>query len=52
MLTGDVSVRDAARLAGLDYRHVVAVEHGREPLTASDCVDLGRVLDLPSECLR
>ena len=51
MLAGDVSVRDAARLAGLDYRHLAAIEHGRKPLTSSDCVDLGRVLDVPSEWL-
>jgi transcriptional regulator with XRE-family HTH domain len=51
-MLADVSLRDAASAAGLTYSHVSAIERGAEPLTASDCHDLGRVLDVPPSWLR
>ena len=42
-----VSLRDAAQAAGLSYSHVSAIEHGREPLTSTDALDLGSVLGCP-----
>jgi hypothetical protein len=35
---------------GLSYRHLVAVETGREPLP-TDCADLGCLLSVPCEWL-
>ena len=47
-MMADVSLRDAAQAAGLTYTHVCAIEHGREPLTSTDALDLGRVLGCPA----
>jgi hypothetical protein len=52
LLAGGVSIRDTASAAGLSYPHLLAVEHGEQPLLASDAVDLGRVLDVPAAWLR
>jgi hypothetical protein len=35
----------------MSYRHLVAVEHGEQPLLPSDAVDLSRVLGVPSQWL-
>ncbi|MFZ0379287.1 MAG: helix-turn-helix transcriptional regulator [Solirubrobacteraceae bacterium] len=47
-MLADVSLRDAAQAAGLSYSHVSAIEHGREPLTSTDALDLGAVLGCPA----
>jgi hypothetical protein len=52
LLVGGVSIRDTASAAGLSYLHLLAVEHGEQPLLPSDAVDLGRVLDVPATWLR
>jgi hypothetical protein len=36
----------------MSYRHLVAVEHGEQPLLPTDAVDLSRVLDVPAAWLR
>jgi len=51
LLAGGVSVRDAATATGMSYQHLVAVEHGEQPLLPTDATDLGRVLGCPSEWL-
>jgi hypothetical protein len=50
-MAGGVSIHATARAAGMSYLHLVAVEHGEQPLLPSDAVDLGRVLGCPSEWL-
>jgi hypothetical protein len=47
LLAGGISIRDTASAAGLSYLHLVAVEHGQQPLLPTDAVDLGRVLNVP-----
>src|SRR6516165_8120748 len=41
-LAGGISIHATARAAGMSYLHLVAVEHGEQPLLPSDAVDLGR----------
>jgi hypothetical protein len=52
LLAGGISIHATARAAGMSYLHLVAVEHGEQPLLPSDAVDLGRALDVPPSWLR
>ena len=47
----EVSLLDAAHAAGLNYRHLVAVVNGREPMTDTDARDLAVVLCVPRRWL-
>jgi hypothetical protein len=51
MMAGGISIRAAATASGLSYAHLLAVEHGTEPLTASDATDLGTLLSVPADWL-
>lgn len=51
LLAGGISIHVTARAAGMSYLHLVAVEHGEQPLLPSDAVDLGRVLGVPASWL-
>jgi hypothetical protein len=52
LLAGGVTIHATARAAGMSYLHLLAVEHGEQPLLPSDAVDLSRVLDVPASWLR
>jgi hypothetical protein len=45
-------MRDTAHATGMSFVHLACVERGEHPLLDTDAVDLGRVLDVPSEWLR
>jgi hypothetical protein len=51
LLAGGISIHATARAAGLSYLHLLAVEHGEQPLLPTDATDLGKVLGVPSEWL-
>ena len=51
VLAGGVGLRELANAAGLSYSHLARVERGDDPLTSSDAVDLGAVLDVPADWL-
>jgi transcriptional regulator with XRE-family HTH domain len=52
VLGGGLTLRDVAAAAGLSYSHLARVERGDDPLTSTDCRDLGDVLDVPASWLR
>lgn len=51
VLAGGVSLLDAARLTGMSYTHLRAIEHGQHPLTSTDARDLGELLGVPADWL-
>jgi hypothetical protein len=51
LLAGGVSIHATASAAGMSYLHLVAVEHGEQPVLPSDATDLSRVLDVPAQWL-
>ena len=52
LLAGDPSLRQLARDGGLSYEHLVAVTHGKHPLTDTDATTLGELLGVPASWLR
>jgi hypothetical protein len=51
LLAGNPSLHQIATVAGLGYSHLLAVTKGAEPLTSTDCRDLGAALNVPAEWL-
>jgi transcriptional regulator with XRE-family HTH domain len=51
-LIADISLRDAARSAGLTVAHVAAIEAGHEPMTTTDARDLAAALGCHEDWLR
>lgn len=51
LMAGGISLLDAARLTGMSYTHLVAIERGQHPLTSSDCRDLAALLGVPADWL-
>jgi transcriptional regulator with XRE-family HTH domain len=51
VLAGDVNLRDVAAAAGLSYSHLARVERGDDPMTSTDAIDLGALLDVPASWL-
>jgi hypothetical protein len=51
LMAGNISIHATAKAAGLSYLHLLAIEHGEEPLLPSDAVDLGNVLSVPAAWL-
>lgn len=47
----DLSLLDAAHAAGLNYRHLVAIANGHEPMTDTDARDLAATLGCPADWL-
>lgn len=46
-----IGARELAEQSGVALAHLAAVDAGREPLTATDVVDLADALDCPPEWL-